>query len=175
MGLAGDDVLHGGAGDDLVEGGAGNDTLDGGTNLGDVPGDTVSYDDATSGVTVSLAITTAQNVGGGDGIDTLSNFQSIRGSDFNDVLTGDGNDNSFQGGAGDDILNGGSGGFDWAVYADATSGVTVNLSLSGPQSVGGRLGADTLINIEGLFGSSYNDVLIGNASDNELDGGPGNT
>jgi Ca2+-binding RTX toxin-like protein len=50
--------------------------------------------------------------------------------------------------------------------------VTVSLAVSGPQTTGGA-GTDTLINIEGLRGSSFNDTLIGNGS-GVLEGGPGN-
>ncbi|MGH6854453.1 MAG: M10 family metallopeptidase, partial [Aestuariivirga sp.] len=55
----GNDNVKGGGGDDLISGDAGNDTLDGGLGL-----DTVSYRNATAGVTVNLALTTAQNTVG---------------------------------------------------------------------------------------------------------------
>ena len=57
-GDAGANVISGLAGDDILTAG-GNDTLDGGDGT-----DTASYADAGSGVTVSLAITTAQDTGG---------------------------------------------------------------------------------------------------------------
>ena len=66
-GGAGDDYLDGGYGDDLIDGGVGNDTLVGGTGndqlrggegndilVGQGDNDTALYDDATSGVTLSL-------------------------------------------------------------------------------------------------------------------------
>ena len=54
--------------------------------------DTVSYANATSGangqgVTVNLALTTAQNTIRA-GTDTLSGFENLTGSQFNDTLTG---------------------------------------------------------------------------------------
>ena len=70
-------------GNDTLIGGAGNDTLDGGA----AGSDTASYADATAGVTVSLAITTAQNTVGA-GTDTLTNFENLTGSNLNDTLTG---------------------------------------------------------------------------------------
>src|SRR5205814_9605965 len=91
-------------GKDLLEGGAGKDLLDGGSNS-----DTASYAHATSGVTVNLSIATAQNVGGGQGIDTLASIENLIGSDFGDRLTGGGTNNTLQGGAGDDVLVGGAG------------------------------------------------------------------
>ena len=90
----------------------GNDTLDGGDGT-----DTVSYADAAGGVTVSLALDTAQNTGGA-GTDTLTNFENLTGSTHDDTLTGDDNNNTIsgldgndtlQGGGGDDTLDGGTG------------------------------------------------------------------
>jgi Ca2+-binding RTX toxin-like protein len=119
-GDAGNNRIDGGAGSDVIEGGTGNDTLIGGTNV-DVGGgagrDTVRYSNATAGVTVSLAITTAQNTGGA-GTDVISGFEDLNGSTFDDRLTGDalaniifandGND-TLSGGLGGDVLFGGSG------------------------------------------------------------------
>jgi Ca2+-binding RTX toxin-like protein len=103
-GGSGNDTINGGDGDDLIIGGPGNDNLNGGNDT-----DTVSYETATGGVTVSLAISGAQNVGGGAGSDTLSNFENLTGSNFNDTLTGDGVANVLNGLAGNDTLIGGAG------------------------------------------------------------------
>ena len=51
--------------------------------------------------------------------------------------------------------------------------MTVNLNLTGPQNTGGG-GKDTLVSIENLYGSPYNDVLTGDAHDNMIVGGAGN-
>ena len=72
---------------DTLEGNAGNNVLAGGVGI-----DTVSYANATSGansqgVTVNLALTTAQNTIRA-GTDTLSGFENLTGSQFNDTLTG---------------------------------------------------------------------------------------
>ena len=158
-----DDILTGDGNNNVLEGGLGNDTLHGGT------GDTVSYEHATAGVTVSLN-TTAQQDTIGAGLDTLSNFEILRGSSFNDTLTGDGS-STLEGGPGDDHLMGQSLN-DSASYQHATSGVTVSLNVSGPQNTGGA-GTDTLTNISNLFGSQFSDNLTGNAGANILDGGFG--
>src|SRR6201999_2009108 len=51
--------------------------------------DTVDYhQNATSGVTVDLKITTAQSVGGGLGSETLTSIENLTGSNFGDHLTG---------------------------------------------------------------------------------------
>jgi len=90
-------------GDDLVYVSSGNDNLNGGTGT-----DTVSYENATSAVTVSLALTTAQNTVG-SGTDTLQQFENLTGSSFNDTLTGDANGNTLRGAAGNDTLTGDAG------------------------------------------------------------------
>lgn len=102
-GLAGNDFLFAGNGDDILDGGAGNDTLNGGNGI-----DTVSYATATSGVTVNLSLTTAQNTGGA-GSDTISLVENITGSNYNDTLTGNTGSNTLHGGGGHDTLMGGNG------------------------------------------------------------------
>jgi len=181
VGGEGNDQLSGGDGDDLLMGGAGNDQLRGGYGHDILIGgegddyfdddggdDVVSYQGATSGVTVSTLIFGAQNTGGA-GADTLSRISSLQGSDFNDVLTAGG---TLQGGKGDDILTGAFS--STALYDDATSGVTVDLNLTGAQNVGGGLGSDTLSKIANLVGSAFDDTLTGDAADNRLVGGAGN-
>ena len=59
-------MLDGGAGNDTLNGGLGDDTLNGGADT-----DTASYAGTAAAVTVSLAITTAQNTLGA-GSDTLT-------------------------------------------------------------------------------------------------------
>ena len=80
-------------GNDTLVGGAGNDSLDGGA----AGSDTASYIDATAGVTVSLALTAAQNTIGA-GTDTLFNFENLTGSNFNDTLIGNSVANILNGG-----------------------------------------------------------------------------
>jgi|GEM_PF-1296739 len=183
-GLDGNDTLIGADGNDSLQGGLGSDTINGGNGV-----DFAHYWTATAGVTVNLGLATAQNTVGA-GIDTLSNIENLNGSGFNDTLTGNAQNNSLLGGAGNDVLNGGDGndslqgglgsdtlnggnGVDWAQYYLATARVTVNLGLATAQNTVGA-GIDTLINIENLNGSGFNDTLTGNALTNALVGGSGN-
>jgi Ca2+-binding RTX toxin-like protein len=103
-GADGNDTLIGGAGNDSLDGGTGNDVLTGGQGI-----DTVSYASATAAVTVSLALTTAQNTGTATGRDTLTTIENLTGSGFNDVLTGSAAANRINGGAGNDVIDGGAG------------------------------------------------------------------
>ena len=70
------------------------------------------------------------------------------------------------------LLDGGAG-TDTASYDAAMTGVTVDLGITGPQETFGA-GIDTLVNIENLTGSSFDDKLTGDANPNVLSGGPGN-
>jgi len=174
-GGAGDDRIDGGAGDDTLIGGLGNDLLIGGAGI-----DTVSYVNATGGISLRLDTTAAQNTVNA-GFDTLSGIENITGSAFGDsfrgndgnnvIAGGDGND-AMQGGLGDDSLIGGLG-TDTAVYSSATAAVIVNLGLTVFQNTGGA-GRDRLVSIENLIGSAKNDTLTGSGGINELDGGSGN-
>ena len=109
-GLAGNDYLDGGSGNDNISGGDGDDTLIGGLGDDALNGgngwDIADYGGAGAAVTVSLASGTAS---GGAGNDTLAWIEEIRGSTFNDILTGDGNANILRGGGGIDTLIGGGG------------------------------------------------------------------
>ena len=161
------DTLTGNTGGNLIIGGLGNDTLN-----GDAGTDTASYETASIGVTVSLLLAgVAQNTVGA-GTDTLSNFENLKGSHFNDTLTGNTGSNLLIGGLGNDILNG-EAGTDTASYETASTGVTVSLAIAGAQNTIGA-GSDTLSNFENLTGSNFNDILTGNAGDNVLIGGSGN-
>jgi Ca2+-binding RTX toxin-like protein len=71
-----------------------------------------------------------------------------------------------------DTINGFAG-IDTVSYALATSGVNVSLSITGPQNTGGS-GIDTLIDIENITGSNFNDTLQGTAGNNIINGGHGN-
>jgi Ca2+-binding RTX toxin-like protein len=95
--------LSGSGFNDTLEGNSGNNVLNGGAGL-----DMVSYEHSTAGVTVSLALGGAQNTIGA-GTDTLSGFENVIGSWFNDVLTGSSSANQMTGGAGNDKITGGGG------------------------------------------------------------------
>jgi VCBS repeat-containing protein len=99
-GDSGANVLDGGDGDDTVSGGAGNDTLGGGAGV-----DTVDYSGAAAGVIARLNTGLVSNDGDG-GSDTLSGFENIEGSAFNDTLVGAAGANTLSGGAGQDYLIG---------------------------------------------------------------------
>jgi Ca2+-binding RTX toxin-like protein len=99
-----------------------------------------------------------------------SAWDDIYGLAGDDSLYGDGGGDRMWGGPGADYLDGGTG-FDTAYYDDGKSAVYVRLDTG----VGhwGVAEGDVLVSIEGLVGSWYNDILVGNDEINTIDGNPG--
>jgi Ca2+-binding RTX toxin-like protein len=159
---SGGDFVYGGDGHDTIRGLGGNDFL-----FGEDGRDTLY---------------------GGDGLDWLyggKNDDKLYGGDEFDWLYGDKgqdelygeNDNDWlDGGAGADLLDGGDG-RDTASYDTSDAGVHVSLAPVlpvGSGNSGGYAEGDTLVSIEDLYGSNYDDELYGNDQTNYLDGGDGN-
>ena len=196
-GGAGNDALTSGSGQDTLTGGDGDDTLIAGEGVNTLDGgagnDTVNYTGAAAGLMIGVST----HAVGGQIFDTLIAVENIVGTNFADFITGsDGNNvlsgngeqdvisgmggnDTLSGGDGNDLLDGGLGndtlnggvGLDTAIYASAATGVTVNLVTG--QATGGY-GSDTLISVEHIVGSGFNDVLTGDANANNLSGGGGN-
>ncbi len=162
-------MLSGGDGDDLLVGREGKDTIDGG-----VGSDTALYREKADLVVVTLdaANPVTVKVGGVDE-DSIVNVENIEGGSAADTLTGDGLNNSFLGGGGKDVLDGGAGS-DTALYTDKLLSVTVTLDGGNPATVKvGGVSEDTLTRIENVTGGSGDDVLVGDVLDNVLAGGDG--
>ncbi len=157
-GSAYDDTLIGTDGNNVMQGGSGNDVIQGLLGI-----DTLSYAGSTAAVSVLLSNASAQNTGGA-GTDTISGFENVTGSRYNDTLGGDVVDNVIDGGAGTDR----------ATYAAAAGPVTVDLNVQGVAQNTGGAGNDTLISIENLTGSAFADTLTGNTGANDIIGGAGN-
>ena len=166
IGNSGDNILNGGLGNDSLTGGTGNDTY-----IVDSAGDIV-----TETSTLATEIDTVQSFVSYTLGNNLENLNLIgtgnidgTGNSLNNTITGNSGNNILTGGLGSDRLDGNLG-IDTAAYANASAGVTVNLTLTTAQT-GGE--GDILVSIENLLGSNFNDRLIGNSGDNILDGGAG--
>src|SRR6185369_12351582 len=154
-------------GNDTLEGGLGNDTLNGGGGS-----DTASYAHASGDVQATIGAGGSGGSSGADGNDTFVSIENLTGGAFNDQLVGNGDD-FLNGGFGDDTIDGGAG-WDRATFATgAVAGVTVDLTLQGIAQNTGQ-GMDTLINIENVSGTSFNDTLTGDGGDNWIWGQGGN-
>ena len=149
-----------------VAGGDGEDTLsscdDCATDLhGDGGNDTI-----TGGSGTRFA-----QLEGGEGADVVtggSRADFVQGGPGDDTISGGGGDDDLSPGRGDDIVDGGSG-------DDSVSfryfGLRVDVSLRAGTASG--QGADTLFDLELVYGTNKSDRLIGNAGDNFLNGGDG--
>jgi Ca2+-binding RTX toxin-like protein len=183
MGNGGNDTILGGDGSDFIVAANGDDVLDGGAGAFDQ----VAYWNSSVAVTVNLALQgAAQNTGAG--VQTLTGFEDLQGSQFDDVLAGDAGANRLYGslgndqllgadgndflvaGAGDDTIDGGVG-IDTASFFDPVA-ATVNLNIVGAQNTG--QGVKTIIGVENLDGGGAADTLIGDANANTLSGQSGN-
>lgn len=175
-----DNVIIGGAGDNIIIGHSGNNVLDGG--LGGT--NTLSYENAQSGVVVDLIDGTAKHGSTQEYTDTVEHFHNVIGSQFDDILIGSATDNNhLMGGAGNDTLIGmngfntldGGSGFNTASYEKATSGVTIDLRLQDQQVTNNGFGGkDSLINIQQIIGSNKNDLFYIGKGNTIIDGGGGN-
>jgi hypothetical protein len=146
-GTSGNDTIFGFNGNDTLIGLAGRDTLNGGAGT-----DTADYSDSSTAVTVNLATNTAS---GGDAQgDTFVSVENLDGSDYDDSLTGDGNDNNLDGRAGNDTLIGGAG-------DDRLRG------RDGDDTLDGGAGADD------LDGDDGNDIVVWDSADKAIDGDSG--
>ncbi len=178
----GNDTLIGGGGTDYLTGGAGADHLDGGADT-----DTAVYRYSLEGVTVNLL--TGTGSGGDAEGDTLVNIENIKGSAYDDVLTGDDGVNRLNGMSGADKLYGmggddyivtgggydyvdGGAGIDTVTYEDSWDRVVVNLT-TGINKYG-EASRDVLINVENIVGSIYDDKITGDGNANRLTGNDGN-
>ena len=99
---SGDDQLHGEDGNDVLDGGAGRDRFEGGDGF-----DTISFASADKGVRFALDWTFA-GTGDAEG-DNQQGVEAVAGSNFDDVLRGDGGINKLEGRGGADLLAGGDG------------------------------------------------------------------
>lgn len=193
LGGDGNDVLYGRGGDDTLIGGAGADEIYGGPGV-----DLVDYMSSASGVHASLDGLIGDDGAPGEG-DTLgSDLEDIWGTCYADVLIGNAAANEIwplsgadevrglggsdyiedrdgmcaSAGYSADILDGGAGS-DTVNYRHRPAGVTIDLDNAvGDDGAPGE--GDTTIDVESIYGTNHNDILVGNDSDNIFHGLSGN-
>ncbi|MGH2811869.1 MAG: calcium-binding protein, partial [Actinomycetota bacterium] len=153
-GTSGADVIAGFAGNDVIRGLGGNDIVCGG------PGHDQLYGGGAH-----------DDLDGGRGSDVLS------GASGNDVLSGASGSDWARGGGGNDSILGGAG-LDTLDFERASRSIDANLARGSARGEG----QDSLEDLEALFGSHLDDVLVGDRGanyllgrfgDDQLDGGSG--
>lgn len=170
-GTKNDDVLFS-RGPSRMFGGAGDDVLVDRSPVahkydGETGNDTVDYgrEDSIIGVTANLA-DSSKNLGWAKS-DTFQSIENLIGTALDDTLVGNDRTNILMGGGGADVIDGG-GGIDLASYANSTASIVFDLS--DPTRNEGDVLADTLISIEGVFGTDFGDELSGDAGNNIIYG-----
>ncbi|HSW03449.1 calcium-binding protein [Aquabacterium sp.] len=128
------------------------------------------------------AVTPTATITGSAGDDNLTGtaqnelIEGLAGSDLlvtgggHDTLRGGSGDDALFSGAGNDTLDGGED-YDHLYYSNAPAGVTIDLRTG---TATGGAGSDTFTGIELIFGSSFNDVYIGNDEGANFLGDDGN-
>tara|TARA_R110002096_G_scaffold415163_1_gene616714 strand:+ start:106724 stop:109171 length:2448 start_codon:yes stop_codon:yes gene_type:complete len=104
-------------------------------------------------------------VHGGSGRDVI---RTKEGDDT--IFGGDGRDDIY-GGAGADYIDGGDGLEDRVNYYRSPEAVTIDLAEG--TATGGYADGDTVVNIERVSGTAFDDVITGDDNDNQLSGGEG--
>jgi len=148
-GNASDNEIIGGAGNDWLWGGAGADHFVGGEGF-----DTVSYSDSLEGVRVQdFENYDALTIAAGD---TFTGIEAIQGSNFDDVVYL--LDNA--------MIVDGADGYDTVSYRHSFDGVSIG--------IGQQAGPDvTLLNVEKVIGTSFDDRFTANVAGVTLEGGRG--
>ncbi len=178
-------TLNGGPGNDTLNGGPGNDTLNGfdgeDTLYGNAGNDTLNGGDGRDFLY------------GGDGDDIIhagaGGFtfpEIIHDGPGNDTVYGEADEDIIYGSPGNDYYDGGTGGSyqafegDQVIYADALAGIVVDMRLATGQvrSSGSgdaaNVGVDTLVNIEAISGTAFDDVMTAGDAPISFGGGGGN-
>ena len=168
-GANGFEDFRGLGGNDVINGGAGVDRVTYSSDLGR---------GGEMGVVVNLETGTARD-GFGD-TDTLSNIERVRGTVFSDEITGNGGGNRLEPLGGDDFINGRAG-KDTVSYANdhfftqngnGITGIRADLGTRKIVDTSG-FNVDTVVSIENVTGSIFDDEIRGNGGANGLDGGAG--
>lgn len=182
-----DDTIYAMSGDDKIDGGLGADTLYGGEGI-----DLADYRQSAVAVDVNLEEGTGK-FGHAEG-DKYFELEGAIGSDFNDnlfgssetdylfggkgtdALTGNDGQDYLSGDQGADVLDGGANeaGVKNGDFADYTSSSeAIDVSLFEGEGFEGDAAGDTLINIENVNGSLFDDYIEGDNLANLLSGNDG--
>jgi hypothetical protein len=157
-GGAGNDVIEAGPGADRVLGDQGNDTIRGGAG-----GDVLEGGDGNDRVFGDAGNDTLVGGGGDDVLTGGTGADKLRGSVGADTLRADENDVALDGGVGRDLGD----------FSLAGTAISVDLAVGGGAPRDGRSGGFSVVWIEDLIGSRFDDQLVGDGKANQIRGGRG--
>lgn len=191
------DIMVGSAADEQFAGLGGRDSFNGAGGIDEIRYDRDSNRGGNLGVNVNL--TTGVAIDGFGRQDTLFNFENIRGTNFNDVFTGNGFSNRIRALGGNDSLNGAGGADDMRGGAGNDFYYVDNIGDRVDELADGGNGIDTVVSsisfnlasatqifsaVERLTlsgvgntsgtGNALANLITGNAASNILNGAAGN-
>ena len=141
-----------------------------GAAITDATGSTYTLTQAEVGKTITVTASYTDGQGTAEAVTSSATVAVTVTGDVN-TITGNSRSNTLLSTVGDDVIDGGAG-IDTVSYTKATVAVKVTLASNAAQDTGGA-GIDTLISIENLTGSRYNDTLTGDDAANRINGGSG--
>lgn len=168
-GHAGNDTLNGNGGDDYMVGGIGDDSYNGGAGFDQISfSDAYGHANAFRGINLNAVTGTVVDPYGNS--ETFTSIESFRGTQFADTMVGSAADEQFMGLGGRDSINGGAGNDEVRYFRDINHGgnAGVNVNLTTGVAIDGFGRQDTLVSIERVRATDFNDVLTGNSSVNVL-------
>lgn len=158
----GNDVIDGGEGIDYAILQFGGRTDDLSLDLSREQAVNYLYSDGTAvGSVTSIERVLIYGGNGSNNFVGTAGYDSLSGGDAADTLIGGAGDDNLTGGAGDDYLDGGEG-HDILNFSSGTNianGITLDLRITGPQDTGA--GMDTVLNIEQVVTTRFDDIVIG--------------
>lgn len=154
-----------------------------GTDIVGATEQTYSPTDAYGGTDITVIVSFIDGIGGSESITSAAYAigtgkfvlgttasETLIGTDGDDLIFGDDGDDILIGGDGGDELEGGNGS-DTVDYSASDEKVLINLQNNSHSK--GHAEGDSLVDIQNVIGSAYDDILIGDSEDNIFTGGKG--
>jgi len=193
----GNDLYNMRNGDDFINGGMGNDTINGGNGFDILSYEQTTYNEGLPAFRgVSINVVTGRALDPWGGTDRFSGIEEFRGSRFNDTFIGGVDRDRFAGLRGRDTIDGGNNSYDATgtiktddrrdevryqndYWGGGLRGIIVDLETNAnPSSIRGTIrdgfgNLDTVIDIERVIGTRFDDVFVGSRINNGFSGGEG--
>ncbi len=189
-----DDIINAGNGTNTISSGAGNDsinlvvgadTINAGSGIDTVDYSTSLFARAFTASGVNILVT-------GDGntdsilMDGSNNVEVFNMTSLNDVFNGTAYAETIYAGAGNDTIKGSTGaatdsnyidgqaGIDWVNYSAASSGLDITMGTAVPTTVVVGSAVDTLVNVENITATNFNDTITAATTGSLMQGLNGN-
>ena len=189
-----DDIINASNGTNTISSGAGNDSINlvvGADTINAGLGiDTVDY--STSLFARTFTVSGVNILVTGDGntdsilMDGINNVEVFNMTSLNDVFNGTAYAETIYAGAGNDTIKGSTGaatdsnyidgqaGTDWVNYSAASTGLNITMGTAAPTTVAVGSAVDTLVNVENITATNFNDTITAATTGSVMKGLNGN-